>query len=63
MRIRSAPALSERSAAVAIPDWASTAAASMLSVTITPWKPSFRRSSPVTIARDCEAIRSASRAG
>ena len=57
MRIRSAPALIDRSAAVATPERASTAGASMLSVTITPWKPSCRRSSPVTMARDCEAIR------
>ena len=49
IRIRSAPARIDRSAAVATPDRASTAAASRLSVTITPRKPSRPRSRPVTI--------------
>ena len=63
IRIRSAPARTERSAALATPDCARTAAASMLSVTITPSKPRRRRRSPRTIARDCEAIRRPSSAG
>ena len=63
IRIRSAPALIERSAASATPERASTACASRLSVTITPSKPSRCRSRPVTIARDCDAIRRESSAG
>ena len=58
IRIRSAPARTERSAASATPERSSTACASMLSVTTTPSKPSRSRSRPVATRGDCDAIRS-----
>ena len=48
--------LNSTDVAVATPERASTAAASRLSVTTTPSKPSRSRRSAVTIRRDCDAI-------
>ena len=60
IRIRSAPGPDRAlRGAGPRPERSSTAWASMLSVTITPSKPSRSRSSPVTTRGDCEAIRRA----
>ena len=63
MRIRSTPARTERSAAVATSERSSTAWASRLSVTTAPSKPSSSLSRPVTMASDCDAIAPPSKAG